>query len=66
MALNKKDPVAERLEATPARPTGDSKSGPGRKARLLRFLEEEAWPSVPKAALGRRVTKKELEAILGY
>jgi antitoxin VapB len=37
-----------------------------RKGRLLRFLEEEAWPAVPKGVLGRRVSKREREAILGY
>lgn len=37
-----------------------------RKARLLRFLQEEAWPAAPKGSLGGRVTKKEREAILGY
>jgi antitoxin VapB len=33
---------------------------------LRRLLEEEIWPSVPKSVLGRKVTKKERERILGY
>jgi antitoxin VapB len=33
---------------------------------LRRFLEEEVWPQVPRSVLGRRVTRKEREAILGY
>jgi antitoxin VapB len=33
---------------------------------LRRFLEDEVWPQVPRSALGRRVTRKEREAILGY
>ena len=37
-----------------------------RGAELLRFLEEEVWPQVPRAVRGRRLTKKEREAILGY
>jgi antitoxin VapB len=37
-----------------------------RGAELLRFLEEEVWPQVPRAVRGRRLTKKEREVILGY
>jgi len=33
---------------------------------LRRFLAEEVWPKVPAKALGRRVTRREREAILGY
>jgi antitoxin VapB len=33
---------------------------------LRRFLEDEVWPQVPRSVLGRRVTRKEREAILGY
>jgi antitoxin VapB len=33
---------------------------------LRRLLEEEIWPSLPKSALGKKVTKKERERILGY
>jgi antitoxin VapB len=33
---------------------------------LRRLLEEEIWPSIPKSALGRKVTKRERERILGY
>ncbi len=33
---------------------------------LRRFLAEEVWPQVPPRALGRRVTRREREAILGY
>jgi antitoxin VapB len=31
-----------------------------------RFLEEEIWPIVPKALLGKRLSKRERERILGY
>jgi len=37
-----------------------------RRARILRFLEREVWPSVPKAELGRTLTRTEEESILGY
>lgn len=33
---------------------------------LRRFLADEVWPQVPKHALGKRVTRREREAILGY
>ncbi len=33
---------------------------------LRRFLAEEVWPSVPARALGRRVGRRERDAILGY
>jgi len=37
-----------------------------RMAQALDFLEREIWPTVPPKLLGRRVTKKEREQILGY
>ncbi len=37
-----------------------------RVAELRRFLVQEAWPSVPRRVLGRRVSRREREAILGY
>jgi antitoxin VapB len=37
-----------------------------RGQELRRFLEREVWPEVPRRALGRRVTRGEREAILGY
>ncbi len=43
------------------RPTVDE-----RRARFLRFLESKVWPSIPRKALGRRLTRKEEDAILGY
>jgi len=33
---------------------------------LRRFLADEVWPQVPRRSLGRRVTKREREALLGY
>jgi len=37
-----------------------------RRARLRRFLEQDVWPRVPRRVLGRRLTKKQREDILGY
>jgi hypothetical protein len=37
-----------------------------RMAQALDFLEREIWPTVPPKLLGRRMTKKEREQILGY
>lgn len=85
MALNIKDPVAEKLVAEVAAMAGESKTEavrvalrerrerlalPGsaavKRERLRRFLEEEVWPTIPKKFLGKRITKKERERILGY
>lgn len=41
-------------------------SGDSRALRLRRFLETEVWPKVPAAELGRKLTRAEEEAILGY
>jgi antitoxin VapB len=37
-----------------------------RRARLLRFLETRVWPGIPKAQLGRRLSRQEEDDILGY
>ena len=37
-----------------------------RVADLRRFLEQEVWPEVPGRVLGKRFTRREREAILGY
>ena len=37
-----------------------------RRASVLRFLQSKVWPSIPKKALGRRLTRTEEDAILGY
>ena len=37
-----------------------------RAEELRRFLEQEVWPQVPRGVLGKRVTRREREAILGY
>lgn len=37
-----------------------------RAGELRRFLEQEVWPQVPRRVLGKQVTRREREAILGY
>ena len=37
-----------------------------RRERLLRHLKAKVWPEVPKRHLGRRLTRAEEDAILGY
>ncbi len=41
-------------------------AGDNRKARLRRFLEQELWPLIPTDQLGKRLSRDEEEAILGY
>jgi hypothetical protein len=36
------------------------------KARLKSLLETEIWPLIPKKLLGRRLTRKEHDRLLGY
>ena len=85
MALNIKDPEAERLAAEVAAMTGESKTRAIRVAleerrqrlatrvirrdrgkALRRFLVEEVWPQIPARLLGRRLGRRETDAILGY
>ncbi len=37
-----------------------------RGARVRRYLETEVWPQVPEDQLGRRLTRREEDEILGY
>lgn len=37
-----------------------------RKDEMFRFLEREVWPRVPPEERGRRLTREEEDAILGY
>ena len=44
----------------------NSRSTKDRRARLIRFLEKKVWPSLPKAEIGRRLTRAEEDEILGF
>ena len=46
-----------RLKSTPSR---------SRRARVLRFLQEKVWATLPENERGRRLTSDEEDAILGY
>ena len=37
-----------------------------RRSRVLRFLERNVWPTVPKSQIGRRLSRAEEDDILGY
>ena len=37
-----------------------------RRARVLRFLEKKVWPTLPEGERGRRLTRAEEDAILGF
>lgn len=37
-----------------------------RRARVLTFLKKKVWPAIPREQLGRRLTRDEEDAILGY
>lgn len=84
MALNIKDPVAEKLAAEVAEMAGESKTRAvrvaleerrarlafgsprrDRKAAIDEFLRA-FWATLPKSVLGKRISKKERERILGY
>ena len=41
-------------------------SAAARRTRVLRLLRTRRWSSVPKRALGRRMTREEEDALLGY
>lgn len=42
-------------------------TSPGdRRARALTFLKKRVWAGIPKKQLGRRLTRDEEDAILGY
>ena len=40
--------------------------GADRRERVLRMLKTKIWASIPKKELGRRLTRQEEDAILGY
>ncbi len=37
-----------------------------RGERLREFLERQVWPRVPRKQLGRRLTRRQEDALLGY
>jgi len=53
-------PVGRRPSAVEAEP------GLDRAARLRRFLEQEVWSELPSDERGRRMSRDEEDAMLGY
>jgi len=41
-------------------------TAPTRRARVLALLQSRVWPTSPAGQLGRRLTRDEEDAILGY
>ena len=37
-----------------------------RRVKVLRFLRSKVWTSIPREQLGRRMTREEEDAMLGY
>ncbi len=61
----KTEAVRRALEERKARLSYRISTG-NRGARLKRFLELEVWPQLPKKELGRRLSRRQQERILGY
>jgi antitoxin VapB len=51
----------ERRERLRLRSRRDARAG-----SFLEFLEREVWPKAPAGQLGRRLSKRETERIMGY
>ena len=61
---SKTEAIRRALEERRRRLTGPSP--PERRKRLLRLLRTKVWPTVPKAERGRRLTRDEEDALLGF
>jgi antitoxin VapB len=60
----KTEAIRRALEERRSRLRGPSKTD--RRGRVLRLLEHTIWPTIPKKHLGRRLSRAEEDAILGY
>jgi len=61
---SKTEAIRRALEERRERLKGTSSAN--RRARVMRFLRRSVWPSIPKQQLGRRLTREEEDALLGY
>lgn len=61
---SKTEAIRRALEERRRRLRGVSTAG--RRARVVRFLEKRVWAAIPKGELGRRLSRAEEDAILGY
>lgn len=60
----KTEAIRRALEERRQRLKGTSRNE--RRARVLRLLRSKIWSTIPKRELGRRLSRKEEDAILGY
>ena len=58
--------ILRALEERRERVVRRGSSGRPQLAQVLDFLENEIWPNIPRKVLGRPITKREREQILGY
>jgi antitoxin VapB len=61
---SKTEAIRRALEERRRRLTSGSTDG--RRARVVHFLEKQVWSVIPNAELGRRLSRTEEDAILGY
>lgn len=61
---SKTEAIRRALEERRQRLKGSST--PRRRARVLALLRTRVWPTIPAAERGRRLTRAEEDAILGY
>ena len=61
---SKTEAVRRALEERHARLRG--RPALDRRTRVVKLLRGTVWPSIPKHQLGRRLTRDEEDAILGY
>ena len=61
-------PVGRTRASTVGEPSvlPDAEFGIDRAERIRRFLVQEVWPQVSEAERGRRLSREEEDAILGY
>jgi antitoxin VapB len=61
---SKTEAIRRALEERRVRLKGTA--APRRRAGITRLLETQIWPAIPKRELGRRLTREQEDAILGY
>jgi antitoxin VapB len=60
----KTEAIRKALEERKRRLKGPSVAD--RRQRVVRFLKQDVWPTIPKKFLGKRPTRAEEDAILGF
>lgn len=61
---SKTEAIRRALEERKRRLKGPASSN--RRDRVLAYLQKKVWPAIPADQLGRRLTREEEDAILGY